>query len=62
MFKPYIISYFNMGLYNLADMWDFVSYGTFTIDEFKTITGQDYPTQRPTDQAFLFIVKGCDVM
>ena len=25
MFKPYIISYFNMGLYNLADMWDFVS-------------------------------------
>jgi len=49
MFKPYIITYFNMGLYNLADMWDFVSYNTFTTDEFKTITGQDYPAQRPSD-------------
>lgn len=48
MFKPFIITYFNMGLYNLADMWDFVSYGTFSKDEFKTITGQDYPEQRPT--------------
>lgn len=49
MFTPYIINYFNMGLYNLADMLDFVSYGTFTIDEFKTITGKDYPMQRPTE-------------
>jgi len=47
MFTPYIINYFNIGLYNLADMWDFVSYGIFTTDQYKTITGKDYPTQRP---------------
>ena len=27
-----VIKYFKMGIYNLADMWDFVSYGTFTTD------------------------------
>lgn len=56
MFKTFIIDYYKMGIYSLADMWDFVSYGTFTTDEFKTITGQDYPTQRPTVQAFLFCI------
>lgn len=51
-----VIKYFKMVIYKLADMRDFVSYGTFTTDQFKTITGQDYPTQFPKDQAFLFYV------
>jgi len=44
-----VIKYFKMGIYNLADMWNFVSYGTFTTGQFKTITGQDYPAQSPAD-------------
>lgn len=48
MFTTFIINYFKMGIYGLADMWDFVSYGTFDKDQFETITGQDYPAQRPT--------------
>lgn len=49
MFTPFIINYFKMGIYNLADMWDFVSYGTFTKEEYKKITKSDYPDERPAE-------------
>lgn len=30
-----------------CDIGGYVAVGAITADEFKTITGQDYPTQRP---------------
>ncbi|MFR0553406.1 XkdX family protein [Loigolactobacillus coryniformis subsp. coryniformis] len=33
--------------YTIGDWTEFVKAAYITADEFKTITGQDYPTQRP---------------
>ena len=41
--------YYGWGCYTNADVWDFVSYKKITEEQYKEITGQEYPVERPKE-------------
>lgn len=39
--------YYDLGVYNNGDVWDFVSYKKITPEQYKEITQEEYPIERP---------------
>ncbi len=41
------LRFFELGLYDDSDIWDFVSYEVITPEQYKEIIDNEYPTERP---------------
>lgn len=41
--------YYDLGLYDNGDVWDFVSYNKITQEEYSEITHREYTDERPND-------------